>query len=326
MKTCQRIAVALMVIMLGIGGCNLGKEKESSLTFPTDSPETSLPTMENFYATQSDELEYCVYIGGGEFRFNVLPGEYLLTYTTDLGVFKFVMRVLEEALVTIGIQPGDVVHEAILYKGIITNTAMRTMQSVRVSGPVTLATWPGIEQEAIVLDPTEEPIRLILNGQINPEMKECRLPAVLPTPLPDLDVTLAWEENTNLALFVIESVGGWASEGHQGITALSTGDNMCGFGMHCIPETCFSDLTCNEPERTYVPTGTAITGVYTIAVDAFGTLNPQNVVLKITTSNGTATFTCTIPANSRLKNIAEVTFPGGTIGNIADSGLLCAVN
>ena len=326
MKTCQRIAVALMVIMLGIGGCNLGKEKESSLTFPTDSPETSLPTMENFYATQSDELEYCVYIGGGEFRFNVLPGEYLLTYTTDLGVFKFVMRVLEEALVTIGIQPGDVVHEAILYKGIITNTAMRTMQSVQVSGPVTLATWPGIEQEAIVLDPTEEPIRLILNGQINPEMKECRIPVVLPTPLPkpDLDVTLAWEESENLALLIIESVGGWASEGHHGVTALSTGDNMCGFGTFCIPATCFSDLTCNEPERAYVPTGTAITGFYTIAVDAFGTLNPQHVTLKITTSNGTTTFTCAIPANG-FKNIAEVTFPGGAIGNIADPGL-CTVN
>ena len=300
--------------------------------------------MENFYATQSDEQGYCVYIGGGEFRFNALPGEYLLTYTTDLGMFKFVMRVLQEALVTIGIHPGDVMREAILYKGIITNTATRAMQSVQVSGPVTLATWPGIEQEAIVLDPTEEPIRLILNGQITPEMKECRIPVVLPTPIPkpDLDVTLAWEESENLALLVIESVGGYASEGHQGVTALSTGDNMCGFGASCIPKTCFSDLTCNEPERAYVPTGTAIdltcneperayvptgtaiTGFYTIAVDAFGTFNPQNVALKITTSNGTTTFTCTIPANG-FKNIAEVTFPGGAVGNIADPGV-CTVN
>ena len=326
MKTCQHTAVALMVILLGIGGCNAGKENESSLTFPTENPETSSPTMENFYATQSDGQGYCVYIAGGEFRFNALPGEYLLTYTTDLGMFKFVMRVLQEALVTIGIHPGDVMREAILYKGIITNTAMRAMQSVQVSGPVTLATWPGIEQEAIVLDPTEEPIRLILNGQINPEMKECRIPVVLPTPIPkpDLNVTLTWEENENLALLVIESVGGYASEGHQGVTALSTGDNMCGFGASCIPETCFSDLTCHEPERVYVPTGTAITGFYTIRVDAFGTLNPQNVVLKITTSNGTTTFTCAIPANG-FKNIAEVTFPGGAIGNIADPGL-CTVN
>jgi hypothetical protein len=290
MKTSQKNSAVLIFITLAsvVFGCRLGQDQEINPTLPAYHSETSPSTSANFYAMRSKEEDFCVYIRSGEFRFDVLPGEYLLTYRTNLGEFKYVLRALEKALVTIGIPSDDVVHDAVLYTGIITNTAIRMMQSVSVSGPVTLATWPGIEQDAIVLDPTVAPIHLILDGLVNPERAMCAIPSnPSSTPsqeppaseppaitLPDLNVTLTWEEAVNLTLLVLESSGGWASEGHNGLTALSTGDNMCGFGALCLPEACMSELTCNEPENVYVPYSEAITGFYTANVELVSPSSP----------------------------------------------------
>lgn len=78
-----------------------------------------------------------------------------------------------------------------------------------------------------------------------------------------LSVKLEWEHAVNVDLQVQEPTGEWVGLGQNGPTAVSTGDNLCGFGPQCDPDAC-AGLTCNTPEAVYANTVSA--GKYAIRV------------------------------------------------------------
>ena len=64
-----------------------------------------------------------VYNGDGFFQIQVPAGEYLVTYATDYGAFYLVFRATQTDKLLIGLQPGDTVHEALVYSGTVTDTS-----------------------------------------------------------------------------------------------------------------------------------------------------------------------------------------------------------
>jgi hypothetical protein len=77
----------------------------------------------NFFADVGISDEVGVYYDGRSdfFQVQVPLGEYLLTYTTTLGIFYMVFQATESAIITVGIHEGDQVYEAMLYNGTVTD-------------------------------------------------------------------------------------------------------------------------------------------------------------------------------------------------------------
>jgi hypothetical protein len=79
----------------------------------------------NFFADVGISDEVGVYYDGRSdfFQVQVPLGEYLLTYTTNLGMFYMVFQATESAIITVGIHEDDQVYEAMLYNGTVTDTS-----------------------------------------------------------------------------------------------------------------------------------------------------------------------------------------------------------
>lgn len=130
---------------------------------------------------------------------------------------------------------------------------------------------------------------------------------------PELSVELEWGSAVDIDLQVTEPTGQTVWGLTNGPTAISIGDNMCGFGSACDASAC-TDLSCGSRERIYVDT-VAIGGRYTISVDSFSTID-ENVAVFITVpsnwvQSGSAYYLrvdCTIPAGS-TPLIAYADFP-----------------
>lgn len=75
-----------------------------------------------FVADRSSSDQMGVYYDGHSafFQFRVPAGEYLLIYTTRLGSFYIVFRAKSAALITVGLQAGDLMYDAQLFRGMVT--------------------------------------------------------------------------------------------------------------------------------------------------------------------------------------------------------------
>jgi len=142
---------------------------------------------------------------------------------------------------------------------------------------------------------------------------------------PELKVELEWGNAVDMDIEVTEPTGqlvwGGPGDNPNGPTAVSIGDNQCGFGSGCSAASC-DGLGCGERERIYANT-VAIGGRYTISVDSFSTAE-ENVVVFLTVpeswvQTGNAYYLrieCPIPAGSN-PIIAYADFPArgsATIG------------
>lgn len=149
---------------------------------------------------------------------------------------------------------------------------------------------------------------------------------------PELSVELEWVNAVDMDLEVTEPTGqviwGGPGDNPNGPSAISIGDNTCGFGSGCIPANC-TDLTCGSRERIYAQT-VQVGGRYTISIDNFS-VNAENMTLFITVperwvQTGNAYYLrveCIVPAGSNPR-IAYADFPArgsATIGaEIAEVG------
>ncbi len=135
------LLVAVVLLSVGLIGCN--QDNRGGPTTPELIAHTAARQNAarpgNFYAGRGLSDEFGAYVGHGEFVVQVPAGEYLLEYTTDLGTFYLVFRATASSLLYIGLQPDDVVHDAIVYTGTITDTSGETQEH----GNVTLFVWPG---------------------------------------------------------------------------------------------------------------------------------------------------------------------------------------
>jgi hypothetical protein len=82
-----------------------------------------------------------------------------------------------------------------------------------------------------------------------------------------LSVKLEWENAVNLNLKVQEPTGEWIGTGTNGPTMTSIGDNTCGFGPLCNPQSC-SDSPCDSYEGVYATS--IASGTYTIQIQNNG--------------------------------------------------------
>lgn len=78
---------------------------------------------ENFYAGHGYSDQFGVYYNGQStmFQAQMPPGDYVLTYRTTLGEFYIVFTATANALLNIGLNNDDLVYEAILYRGTVTD-------------------------------------------------------------------------------------------------------------------------------------------------------------------------------------------------------------
>ena len=141
----------------------------------------------------------------------------------------------------------------------------------------------------------------------------------------ELSVELAWTNAVDMDLYVIEPTGEWVWLTNNGPTAISLGDNNCGFGASCNSASCLG-LSCNTREGVYAKT--VATGRYTLGVNS-NSLADEDVTLFITipsrwVQTGQAYYlemSCTIPTGG-IPIIAFAEFPSrgqGTIsGEIAE--------
>ncbi len=145
--TLQRICMSVCVVILVTG--MLGCERESNTPSDPNLPQPGIevfpysPARADFYVlgTSSDELG--VYVGDGFFMVQIPAGEYLLRYITERGMFHLVCRVNEPALIFIGLQEDDVIQDAWLFAGTITDVGQETQDH----GTVMLFSWPGSSAE-----------------------------------------------------------------------------------------------------------------------------------------------------------------------------------
>jgi len=139
-----------------------------------------------------------------------------------------------------------------------------------------------------------------------------------------LTVELAWTNAVNMDLQIQEPTGETVDALGTGPTAVSIGDNNCGFGTNCDPTAC-ADLSCDSRERIEVSSAT--TGTYTIFVEN-NELADELVSTYITVPRGQVqsgqsyymVIVCNIPANS-IQPVATVVFPNSVISDsIAATG------
>ncbi len=141
-----------------------------------------------------------------------------------------------------------------------------------------------------------------------------------PDRLYDLEVELVWDAAVNMDLWIIEPTGKGSGHGDPGNTAHNTGNNDCGFGSACLAADC-SDLPCNTPERIYIDRGEALPEStepfhhYELGISNWSS-ETVNMILFIRTSSESRTFYCTVDG-PRVSYIADITFPNGTIAEVA---------
>jgi len=137
----------------------------------------------------------------------------------------------------------------------------------------------------------------------------------------DLQVTLTWEcgdaqcsEGTSdMDLHVIEPGGTRVYYSNPvGPTASLDFDNVCGFG----------------PENIFVPPGTAAAGTYRVQVHWYSGVTCRTTI-QITTFDGTpgeqqTSIFRTPDSGSVYYNVADVTFPAGTIADVGGTESLTA--
>lgn len=152
------LILCIYALLLSVSGCNTNNSQSPSdpCNIPTGPGQPSSPTFQlamplssevpghygNFFACEGYSDQVGVYYDGKSdfFQLQVPTGDYLLTYVTTMGHFYLVFRATESALITVGLQDGDVVYEAMLYKGTVTATS-----SVYFQHPVTLFSEPGAQ-------------------------------------------------------------------------------------------------------------------------------------------------------------------------------------
>jgi hypothetical protein len=117
-------------------------------------------------------------------------------------------------------------------------------------------------------------------------------------------------------LWIIEPTGDGSGHGDLGVTAFNTGNNVCGFGAACDPESC-TDLACNTAERIVIPYATALPDttepffVYDVGISNWSDAD-ANMSLTIKTPAMARSFRCAIDG-PRVSYAAEVAFPDGII-------------
>lgn len=126
-----------VVTMFGITGC--------SDTFNPTTPagETVNPQQAvNF----SGGYKFGVFKAFNEFGVQVVPGTYLLTYTTKIGTFDVVFKATDSAVLPVGLQPGDDVVDATIQVG----TVPTTTPVVQQSGAISIFAMPGVGVPVVV--------------------------------------------------------------------------------------------------------------------------------------------------------------------------------
>lgn len=140
------LVLLLAALISGGLGCNLNQaptpvSPETSPSTPTSPAYPTAPAMQLVLASPSGSLSpveragfsarsgssdgFGVYHDGRSiFQFQVPAGDYLLSYSTTLGDFYIVFRAKNNALIGVGIQEGDLVYEAKLYRGTATGTTV----------------------------------------------------------------------------------------------------------------------------------------------------------------------------------------------------------
>ncbi len=178
-------AVTIFLFTMSFFGCEFwGDKSGNSSTAPS---VKNAEQIVNCYVSRGISDQIGVYKGTGFFQLNVPAGDYLLTYTTNLGTFEIVFRATTTALLNIGIQPGDELQEAYLQKGTIVDTA----GEVGTFGPVIVYAQPGSgtalsRGEIFIIDTTFEIIILISGGEVVPSDLVILLPEPQSPDKPDI--------------------------------------------------------------------------------------------------------------------------------------------
>lgn len=138
---CRVYVVALLLCLLLTGtGCEQDAASPSAPRVSAPEPAVSMSNARlNVHVLGGYSDEVGVYIGHEYFMVQVPVGGYLLRYATTLGTFHLVCDVHENALLFVGLQPDDVVQDAWLFPGTITDIGAETQDH----GTVTLYSWPG---------------------------------------------------------------------------------------------------------------------------------------------------------------------------------------
>jgi hypothetical protein len=148
-------------------GCEFWENKNG--TSPTSPSVKNPEQFASFYVGRGISDQIGVYKGTEFFQINVPTGDYLLTYTTNLGTFEIVFRATKSALLNIGLQPGDEVQEVSLQKGTIDDTAIE----VGRFGPTIVYFQTGCGTaisigELFIIDTCSSIIILISGGEVIP--------------------------------------------------------------------------------------------------------------------------------------------------------------
>jgi hypothetical protein len=146
-----------------------------------------------------------------------------------------------------------------------------------------------------------------------------------------LTVELGWTHEVNEDLITQEPTGEIVGPGFSisGATAVSTGDNQCGFGTGCIPASCAPNLSCDTRERIEVTK--ASPGTYTLYVRNNAAANELvSMYISVPKSQVQAgqtyymVISCDIPAGA-TPPIATVAFPNSAISN-SPGAAICTVS
>ncbi len=114
------IALGLMIaVVAGLAGCESFSDRQGSPTTPAN---TQVADLTNFSATEEGAINYGYGVayteGFDHFLLNVPAGDFLMTYTTDLGVFPTFIRASNDSLLTLYLMEDDILHEVVIYEGI----------------------------------------------------------------------------------------------------------------------------------------------------------------------------------------------------------------
>lgn len=152
-----------LLIILGLVGCDLGDRSPTTPGSPVTGEQAA-----NFWASPATGDTFGIALGPGAFRVRTLPGDYLLTYTTQLGTFYIPFRALQTTKLTIGLPSGDTVIEVTLQSGTITDIS----QGIAFEDDTIIAlSWPGSNtvvnwQEVFNININLSVVVLVQGGQV----------------------------------------------------------------------------------------------------------------------------------------------------------------
>ena len=161
---CSLVVVVTLLVIVGLVGCEQdGRSPGGNLSSPVDAGLAG-----NFAVVPATGNTFGIALGANAFRVRSLAGDYLLTYTTQLGTFYIPYRALATAKLTIGLQPGDTVVDVTLQPGTITDIS----QGTALEGETVIALpWPGSGtvinwQDAFSADMSLSMVVLVRGGQV----------------------------------------------------------------------------------------------------------------------------------------------------------------